>query len=132
MYINISSYLVRNDTAKIYSKAKQKNRNFVFAVQSTDIIPIYAFRAIPLTQSKLQLIMIAIKRSPFSFCQLIQTEKVEHWIRVYSSQSWGSLQYSFTHLQLHFLVTFSVTGIINRLSWNNVSFNLRSLVQVQT
>ena len=49
MYINISSYLVRNDTAKIYSKAKQKNRNFVFAVQSTDIIPIYAFRAIPLT-----------------------------------------------------------------------------------
>ena len=28
---------------------------------------------------------IVLKRSPFIFCQLIQTGKVEHWIRVYSS-----------------------------------------------
>ena len=30
-------------------ESQQKNRNFVFAVRITDLIPIYAFRAIPLT-----------------------------------------------------------------------------------
>ena len=123
--INIFSYLVGNETAKIYSnslyskkKANRKTGILFFAVHITGIILIYAFRAIPLTQSKLQLIMIALKRS-FSFCQLIQTRKVEHWIRVYSCQSWGRLQYSFTHLQLHFFLI-QLTGVVNRLSWNNV------------
>ena len=41
---------------------QQKNRIFVFAVHITDLIPIYVFRAIPLTQRKLQLIMIALKK----------------------------------------------------------------------
>ena len=67
------------------NESQQKNKNFVFAVQITDLIPIYAFRVIPFTWSKLQLIVIALKMSPFSFCPLIQTGKVEHWIRVYSS-----------------------------------------------
>ena len=56
MYINIFSSLVRNDTAEIYSnsfktdmgiqmiltESQQNNRNFVFAVDITDNIPIYA------------------------------------------------------------------------------------------
>ena len=46
MYIDIFSYLVRNDTAKI---SQQKNRNSVFAVHITGLEPIYAFRAIPFT-----------------------------------------------------------------------------------
>ena len=109
--INIFSYLVGNETAKIYSnslyskkKANRKTGILFFAVHITGIILIYAFRAIPLTQSKLQLIMIALKRSPFNFCQLIQTGKVEHWTRVYSFQSWDRLQYIFIHLQLHFVL----------------------------
>ena len=59
-------------------ESQQKNRNFVFVVHITDLILTYAFRAIPLTENKLQLIMIVLKRSPFSFSQLIQNGKVEH------------------------------------------------------
>ena len=31
------------------NESQQKNKNFVFAVQITDLIPIYAFRVIPFT-----------------------------------------------------------------------------------
>ena len=58
------------------TESQQKNKNFIFAVHITDLIPIYALRAIPLTQSKLQLIMIALKRSPFSFCLMILTGNI--------------------------------------------------------
>ena len=54
-------------------ESQQKNRNSVFAVHITDLIPICAFRVIPLTYSKLRLIMIALKRSSFSFYQLKQS-----------------------------------------------------------
>ena len=33
----------------VYKESQQKKRNVVFAVLITDLIPIYAFRAIPLT-----------------------------------------------------------------------------------
>ena len=33
----------------IQTESQQKDKNFVFAVHITDNIPIYAFRAIPLT-----------------------------------------------------------------------------------
>ena len=104
--------------------------NGIFAVHIADFIPIYAFRAISLTQTRLGLIGIAQKRPPFSYCQLIQTEKVGHWIRVDSSQTWGRLEYSFTTYGSILLLS-SLIGIINRLSQNNVSFNLRLLAQVQ-
>ena len=59
--------------------------NSFFAVHIAGFILLYAFRAIPLTYNKLGLTAIAEKKYPFKFCQLIQTGKVGHWVRVYSS-----------------------------------------------
>ena len=36
---------------QMYKESQQTNIHFVFAVQITDLIPIYAFREIPLTYS---------------------------------------------------------------------------------
>ena len=44
------------------TERQQKKRIFVFAVHVTDLIPTYIFRAIPLTQRMLRLIMIALKK----------------------------------------------------------------------
>ena len=52
MYINVFSYLVRNDTTKYGdsddAKRKPTENRFFFSVHITDLIPIYAFRTIPL------------------------------------------------------------------------------------
>ena len=91
----------------------------VFAVQVAGLIPIYAFRAIQLTQSKLRIITIALKKSPFCFCQLIQTGKVGNWIRVNNLRL--GADYSFTHnrdcLVYMFSLRFSGKKFLINLRW---------------
>ena len=65
----------------------------------------------------------------FLSVDLIQTGKVGHWIRAYSSLAWADYStVSPTCSSILFLS--SLAGIINKLPWNNVSINLCLLVQV--
>ena len=82
-----------------------------FAVHIDDFIPLYASRAIVLTQSKLRLIVIAQKRYPSSFCQLIQTEKVWHWMFIHLRFGEDYSTVSPTYGSILFLSSFAVSLI---------------------
>lgn len=69
---NIFSWKIMN------TKVSRWKKNFGFHI--ADLISVLTFIAILLTYRKLKLITIALKKPASSFCQLVQTQKVEHWI----------------------------------------------------
>ena len=89
MCLIIFSYMVRNDTAKKKKANKKKTEIFLLFT----LLTLY-----PHMPSE------RFRRLRANFCQLIQTGKVEHWMRVSLSYTWGGLLCSFIHIQLYFLL----------------------------